>query len=59
MPQVIAGRNYGPVRKGQPYTVLDNGIDWIKISVNGRAVYVPNTIEEPNPHDNSDDSGTS
>ena len=58
MPQVVAGRNYGPIRKGQPYTILEEKNDWILLSVNGRAVFAPNTIEEPNPNDNSDDSGT-
>ena len=33
--------NYGPLKSGQTYRVLDTGIDWVAISLKGRMFYVP------------------
>ncbi len=35
------GANYGPLKVGQTYRVLDTGIDWVAISLKGRMFYVP------------------
>lgn len=32
--------NYGPLRKGRDYEVLETGRDWYLIKVRGKAIYV-------------------
>lgn len=38
--------NYGPVRRGQPYRILDKGRDYYLVSAQGKGVYVPMHIFE-------------
>jgi hypothetical protein len=41
-----ARNNYGPIRSGNRYKVIETGLDWVLISLNGKAVYIPDWVFE-------------
>ena len=41
-----AHNSYGPVKAGRHYKVLGNKNDWYKLSIDGKAYYVPLWVME-------------
>jgi hypothetical protein len=39
-----AVEDYGPIKKGRDYVILDCKHDWYKVLIHGRAIYAPNWV---------------